>query len=108
MTAITTHVLDTARGTPAAGVGVVLEAWGNDGWRPLATAITGDDGRAPDLGLADAGAGTHRLVFATREYLGAAAFYPEVSVVIEVRDEEHLHVPLLLAPYGYSTYRGSP
>jgi 5-hydroxyisourate hydrolase len=53
------------------------------------------------------GAGTHRLVFATREYLGAAAFYPEVVVVVEVRDEEHLHVPLLLAPYGYSTYRGS-
>ena len=107
MTAITTHVLDTARGGHPAGVGVVLEAWGNDGWRPLATAITGDDGRAPDLGLADAGAGTHRLVFATREYLGAAAFYPEVTVVIEVRDEEHLHVPLLLAPYGYSAYRGS-
>ena len=107
MTAITTHVLDTARGTPAAGIGVVLEAWETDGWRPLATAITDDDGRAPDLGLADAGAGTHRLVFATREYLGADAFYPEVTVVVEVRDEEHLHVPLLLAPFGYSTYRGS-
>ena len=53
------------------------------------------------------GAGVHRLVFATREHLGATAFYPEVIVVIEVRDEEHLHVPLLLAPYGYSTYRGS-
>ncbi len=76
VTAITTHVLDTARGTPAAGVGVVLEAWENDGWRPLATAITGDDGRAPDLGLADAGAGTHRLVFATREYLGAGGLLP--------------------------------
>ena len=107
MTAITTHVLDTARGTPAAGIAVVLEVWENDGWRPLATAITDDDGRAPDLGLADAGAGMHRLVFATREYLGAEAFYPEVTVVVEVRDEEHLHVPLLLAPYGYSTYRGS-
>jgi 5-hydroxyisourate hydrolase len=107
VTAVTTHVLDTARGVPAAGVGVVLEAWESNGWRPLATAVTDDDGRAPDLGLADVGAGVHRLVFATREHLGAAAFYPEVIVVIEVRDEEHLHVPLLLAPYGYSTYRGS-
>ncbi len=107
MTAITTHVLDTARGLPAAGVGVVLEAWEDNGWRPLATAVTDEDGRAPDLGEADLGAGVHRLVFATGEYLGPAAFYPEVTVVIEVRDEQHLHVPLLLAPYGYSTYRGS-
>ena len=65
VTAVTTHVLDTARGRPAAGVGVVLEAWEDGGWRPLATAMTDDDGRAPDLGLVDAGAGTHRLVFAT-------------------------------------------
>ena len=86
---------------------MVLEAWENgrlaSARRRRSPTTTG----APDLGLADAGAGTHRLVFATREYLGAAAFYPEVAVVIEVRDEEHLHVPLLLAPYGYSTYRGS-
>ena len=49
----------------------------------------------------------HRLVFATGDYLGTGAFYPEVSVVVDVTDEEHLHVPLLLAPYGYATYRGS-
>ena len=91
MTTITTHVLDTARGLPAAGVGVVLEA--REG--------------APDLAAVDVAAGVHRLVFATGDHLGEAAFYPEVTVVVEVRGEDHLHVPLLLAPYGYSTYRGS-
>ncbi len=107
MTVVTTHVLDTARGVPAAGLGVVLEAWSSGGWRPLATAVTGADGRAPDLGAAPVVPGVHRLVFATGDYLGAGAFYPEVTVVVEVGSEEHLHVPLLLAPFGYSTYRGS-
>ena len=107
MTAVTTHVLDTARGRPAAGVGVVLEAWEEGGWRPLATAVTDDDGRAPSLGTVDAGTGTHRLVFATGDYLGPQAFFPEVTVVVQLRGEDRLHVPLLLAPHGYTTYRGS-
>jgi 5-hydroxyisourate hydrolase len=107
VTVVTTHVLDTSRGVPAAGVGVVLEAWGSDGWRTLATAVTDADGRAPELGAVATAAGVHRLVFATGEYLGPGALYPEVAVVVEIRDEEHLHVPLLLAPFGYSTYRGS-
>jgi 5-hydroxyisourate hydrolase len=107
VTAVSTHVLDTARGRPAAGVGVALEAWVQGGWRPLATAVTDDDGRAPSLGAVDAAAGTHRLVFATGDYLGPDAFFPEVSVVFQVRDAARLHVPLLLAPHGYTTYRGS-
>jgi 5-hydroxyisourate hydrolase len=107
VTAVTTHVLDTARGLPAAGVGVVLEAWEDGGWRTLATAATDDDGRAADLAAVEAGPGVHRLVFATGDYLGAGAFFPEVTVVIELRGEERLHVPLLLAPHGYTTYRGS-
>jgi len=107
VTAVSTHVLDTARGRPAAGVGVALEAWERDGWRTLATAVTDDDGRAPSLRTVDTGAGTHRLVFATGDYLGPAAFFPEVSVVFQVGDDERLHVPLLLAPHGYTTYRGS-
>ena len=105
MTAVTTHVLDTARGVPARRVAVALEAWEDGGWRTLARAETDDDGRASALG--DAGPGTHRLVFATGEYLGDEAFFPEVSVVFAVRGEPKLHVPLLLAPHGYTTYRGS-
>ena len=107
MTSISTHVLDTARGRPATGVGVVLEAWAEDGWRPLATAVTNDDGRAPSLGDVEVDDGTHRLVFATGDYLGADAFFPEVAVVFLVRGDERLHVPLLLAPHGYTTYRGT-
>jgi 5-hydroxyisourate hydrolase len=105
VTAISTHVLDTARGVPARGVAVALEALGDGGWRTLARAETDDDGRASALG--EASAGVHRLVFATAAYLGGEAFFPEVSVVFEVRDEAKLHVPLLLAPHGYTTYRGS-
>jgi 5-hydroxyisourate hydrolase len=107
VTTITTHVLDTVRGRPAAGVGVVLQAREGDGWRSLVATVTDDDGRAPALAGADTTPGVHRLVFATAEFLGDGAFYPEVTVVVEVRGEDHLHVPLLLAPYGYSTYRGS-
>ena len=105
MTAISTHVLDTARGVPARGVAVALEAWEDGGWRALATAETDEDGRASALG--EAAAGPHRLVFATGAYLGEGSFFPEVAVAFEVRGEPRLHVPLLLAPHGYTTYRGS-
>ena len=107
MTAVTTHVLDTGRGLPAEGVQVVLEAFADGGWVPLATAVTDADGRAPGLAGAETGDGRHRLVFATGEYLGPEAFFPEVAIVFDVGGQEKLHVPLLLAPYGYSTYRGS-
>jgi 5-hydroxyisourate hydrolase len=105
VTAVSTHVLDTASGVPARGVTVALEVLGDRGWRTLATASTDDDGRAAALG--EASPGVHRLVFATGAYLGREAFFPEVAVVFEVRDEPKLHVPLLLAPHGYTTYRGS-
>jgi len=105
MTAISTHVLDTARGEPASGMAVALMAWQDGRWRILATADTDDDGRVSSLG--DAAPGPHRLVFATGAYLGDDAFYPEVSVIFEVGEEPRLHIPLLLAPHGYTTYRGS-
>jgi 5-hydroxyisourate hydrolase len=105
---ITTHVLDTARGVPAAGVPVTLER-GPD-WTEVGSGRTGDDGRIAHLGSPQA-AGSYRLRFDTGAYFEAAgtrAFFPEVTVQFAVeRAEEHHHVPLLLSPFGYSTYRGS-
>ncbi len=110
---ITTHVLDLARGRPVAGVPVVLEVrTGTAVWRQLAAAVTDKDGRVRDWVPADAEltSGIYRLTFNTAEYLrsrGAEVFFPEVTVVFEMRGGEHYHIPLLLSPYGYSTYRGS-
>ena len=114
MSAITTHVLDTARGRPADGVPVVLERVDvGSPVRELGRGVTDSDGRLRTLlpsGEA-LGAGTYRLTFDVETYfraLGADAFYPSVSVSFRVRDPgQHYHVPLLLSPYGYSTYRGS-
>jgi 5-hydroxyisourate hydrolase len=105
---ITTHVLDTAQGRPAAGVAVTLER-GPD-WTEVGGGRTGDDGRLAELDGAEA-AGPYRLRFDTGAYFEAAgtrAFFPEVTVEFTVeRPDEHHHVPLLLSPFGYSTYRGS-
>ena len=109
MSAITTHVLDTARGRPAAGVAIRLEHEG----QVLGRGETDADGRLRTLLPAGTPLqpGVYRLVFDTGAYLAAQrvdAFYPEVSVDFEVVDGgQHYHVPLLLSPFGYSTYRGS-
>ncbi len=103
MATLSTHVLDTSRGRPAAGVAVALEA--RDG-TTVAEGTTDDDGRVAALGD-DLAPGQYVLRFATGAYLGEEAFYPEVAVTFTVGAEEHYHVPLLLNPYGYSTYRGS-
>jgi 5-hydroxyisourate hydrolase len=103
---ISTHVLDTARGLPAAGVPVVLERAAGDGWEAVGSGATDADGRVRDL--PPARAGRHRLIFDTGAYLGDGAFYPQVTVDFRVeQDQDHYHVPLLLSPFGYSTYRGS-
>jgi 5-hydroxyisourate hydrolase len=111
MSTLSTHVLDAASGLPAAGVPVTLERRGGDGWQPLGEAVTDDDGRVRDLAPGGLGTGVHRLVFATGAYFaatGQTGFYPEVSVVFDVTDtSRHYHIPLLLSPYAYSTYRGS-
>ena len=107
---ISTHVLDTARGHPADGVPVVLEHDGGDGWEELARAVTDSDGRVGELLAGDLHDGRYRLTFDTGQYfrtVGDAAFYPEVSVVFTVAGGGHHHVPLLLSPFGYTTYRGS-
>jgi len=129
MTSVSTHILDTTRGRPAAGVPVALETWADGDWRRLGDSVTGADGRItalpafdspgpagpPDLagppGPASAPArATCRLVFAVGDYLVAhhgAAFFPEITVAFAAGPGEHYHVPLLLTPYGYSVYRGS-
>ena len=113
MSPITTHVLDTARGRPAEGVGIVLERRSADGWSEEGRGATDADGRCRSLLPDGSGldAGVYRLVFDTGAYFrarGQEAFYPSVSIAFEVRNPgEHYHVPLLLSPYGYSTYRGS-
>jgi len=100
---LSTHILDIARGRPAAGVEITLET--GEG-AVLATGSTNDDGRVGALG-GDLDPGGYVLRFATGAYLGPDAFYPEVVVGFRVGTDEHYHVPLLLSPYGYSTYRGS-
>jgi 5-hydroxyisourate hydrolase len=113
MSGITTHVLDTARGRPASGVPVLLEIRSEHGWREIGRAETDADGRARQILPAgsELAAGTYRITFGIEVYFqaqGIEGFYPEASIVFYVRDAaQHYHVPLLLSPYGYSTYRGS-
>lgn len=109
--AVTTHVLDTALGRPAAGVRVRLEHLGDAGTHVLADATTDGDGRARDLGPDRVEPGTYRLVFDVAAYAAATGqdcFFPEVAITFALTDATlHHHVPLLLSPFAYSTYRGS-
>jgi 5-hydroxyisourate hydrolase len=112
MSPITTHVLDTAQGKPAAGIRVSLHVQASDGWKQVGQGVTNRDGRIADLlPGAQFKSGTYQLKFETASYLAQFTkrpFFPEVTIVFHVHDaEQHCHVPLLLSPYGYSTYRGS-
>lgn len=110
---ITTHVLDTARGLPAMGVPARLEQQTSpNAWKLIGKGMTDSDGRIADLLPVDwpLENGVYRIVFDTAAYFkttGAASFYPFVDVTFAVSDKRHHHVPLLLSPFGYSTYRGS-
>ena len=110
---ISTHILDTKLGRPAAGIRVQLESRSGDDWRVVASGEANGDGRVPNLvpeGAAIA-PGEFRLTFDVRRYFAASStetFYPTISVVFEVAaGQTHYHVPLLLSPFGYTTYRGS-
>jgi len=107
---ISTHVLDTMRGTPAAGLAVVLHRREPDGdWREVTQAVTDSDGRVRELSDEELDAAEYRLEFDTRPYFersGLGAFYPSVSVVFTF-EGGRLHVPLLLSAYGYTTYKGT-
>jgi 5-hydroxyisourate hydrolase len=118
MSTLSTHVLDTSLGRPAGGLPIRLETGGGaspdaGGWQPVGEGITDDDGRVRDL-LGEAktlSPGLYRITFETAAYFAASGtkgFYPYVQVVFEITaPDEHYHVPLLLSPFGISTYRGS-
>ena len=111
MSGITTHILDTSVGRPAAGVPVRLEFEAADGWAEIGAGATDGDGRLRDLSAAAVVSGNYRLTFAVGEYFsqgGVTCFFPEVTITFAVDDaSQHYHVPLLVSPFGYSTYRGS-
>ena len=110
---ITTHILDTAMGRPAAEVSVVLSQKKNTGWEELARSTTNADGRVEDLLPAEHSLenAIYRLEFFTLEYFqknNRESLYPSVSIDFEVKDTtQHYHIPLLLQGFGYATYRGS-
>jgi 5-hydroxyisourate hydrolase len=112
MSGLTTHVLDTARGLPAVGMRVDVHTSRDGGWVEVGGGVTNADGRVPGL-LPDGplAAGTYRLTFGTGAWFeaqGIEGFYPEVSVVCAIDDPtRHYHVPLLISPFAFSTYRGS-
>ncbi len=112
MSQVTTHVLDTSSGKPAEGIRIALSLYKNNSWAELAHGITNKDGRISDL-IEDKGKldkGIYKMNFETGIYFKEKAlrnFYPYVEIVFEIDSDEHYHIPLLLSPFGYSTYRGS-
>jgi 5-hydroxyisourate hydrolase len=111
---LSTHVLDATTGRPAAGIQIRLERGGDAGWEPAGHGQTDADGRlrlAGHGGGAEFGPGVYRITFGTGGYFrarGVTSFYPEVTITFEMTaEDEHYHVPLLLSPFAYSTYRGS-
>lgn len=112
MSQLTTHILDTTKGKPAEGVTITLFQQQNNDWKKIASGITNSDGRIADLLLKDTTLdfGTYKMKFETKEYFdkqSAKTFYPFVEIVFDITTKEHYHIPLLLNPFGYSTYRGS-
>jgi len=112
MSQLTTHILDTTKGKPAVGVAVILYEWRNEEWIQISRGITNEDGRIPELLTKNKAVeiGTYKLKFETHPYFAKQSiqsFYPFIEITFEVTTQEHYHIPLLLSPYGYSTYRGS-
>jgi 5-hydroxyisourate hydrolase len=112
MSQVTTHILDTTKGKPAWGVTIVLLEKVGTEWLEVAKGITNKDGRISNLLKEDEllPFGIYKLSFDTKHYfdaMEAATFYPAVEIIFEIKTAEHYHIPLLLSPFGYSTYRGS-
>jgi len=112
MSQVTTHILDISLGKPTPNINVVLYQGGNDEWMELARGITDADGRLTSLLRKDFTLqhGIYKLRFETKDYYDSQqirTFYPFIEIVFDLQSDEHYHVPLLLSPFGYSTYRGS-
>ena len=112
MSQLTTHILDTTKGKPAKDVPITLYKNEKEQWTELVKGITNKDGRIPDLLKKDIvlEKGIYKIRFETKDYFdkdGIASFYPFVEIVFDITTQEHYHIPLLLSPFGYSTYRGS-
>ena len=112
MSQLTTHILDTMKGKPAQGVTIVLFQQHEEEWQQLTMGTTNADGRIPNLLQKDIilEPGIYKMKFETNEYfgkLGIQSFYPFVEITFTITGKEHYHVPLLITPFGYSTYRGS-
>lgn len=112
MSQLTTHILDTTKGRPAEGVGVYLFQQHGTEWTEITIASTNHDGRIPNLLKKEVvlEPGVYKLRFMTKEYFeqqGTQSFYPFIEITFSITGPEHYHVPLLLSPFGYSTYRGS-
>ena len=112
MSQVTTHILNTTKGKPVAGITVILYRGENDEWTELKRGKTNTDGRITDLLAKDSllQRGIYKLRFETKDYfdqIQTATFYPFVEIVFDIQSSEHYHIPLLLNPFGYTTYRGS-
>ena len=112
MSQLTTHILDTSAGRPAEAVVIILYQGGNDQWKEIARGITNSDGRIADLLATEKllEHGIYKMRFETKDYFDKAnikTFFPYVEIIFEINSAQHYHIPLLLNPYGYSTYKGS-
>lgn len=112
MSQITAHILDTTKGRPAAGVQVILFQQQDNDWREITRATTDGNGRIPRLLQADRilENGFYKMKFLTGQYFdqySLQTFYPYINIIFEISSPEHYHIPLLVSPFGYTTYRGS-
>ncbi len=112
MSQISTHILDTTKGKPAPDVTIILYQGSNDQWKELARGLTNKDGRIADLLAEDQmlEQGIYKMRFETKDYFDkqrVPTFYPYVDIIFDLAVSEHYHIPLLLNPFGYTTYRGS-
>jgi 5-hydroxyisourate hydrolase len=109
---ITSHILDTTKGKPVEGVRILLYRGENDEWTELAWGVTNNDGRITDLLKSQEilQIGIYKLRFETKDYFDKEqipTFYPFVEIAFDITTADHYHIPLLLNPFGYTTYRGS-